>query len=159
MFYIVGLRVLSLLITSAIVIAFLFSASRLAYWLVKSPSMRATKMRMLLKPLLEGTNQDTATDTSNDGCQHGRQKRKCLIYRLHPIQSIQKLHPLLKTREWGIDNFTRTGEDRSTHQKKHHRNEHPETSAKGFVSSRPFPHWRPFSKSCHIRTIVDKLRR
>jgi len=33
-----------------------------------------------------------------------------------------------------------------------------ETSPKGFVPRRPFPHWRPFSKSCHIRTIVNKLR-
>jgi hypothetical protein len=33
-----------------------------------------------------------------------------------------------------------------------------ETSPKGFVPRRPFPGWRAFSR-CHIRTIVNKLRR
>lgn len=38
-------------------------------------------------------------------------------------------------------------------------NQYPNARPKGFVPRRPFPHWRPFSKSCHIRTIVNKLRR
>jgi len=157
MLYVVGLLALSLLITASIVIVFLFLASRFAYWLATSPSTKAAKIRTLLKPLLEGTNQDTATDTSNEGSQQGRQKHKCLIYRLHPIQSIQKLYPLLKTRERGIDNFTGTGEDRRTYQKKNYRTEHPKTSIKSFVPRRPFPSWRTFSQ-WHIGNIVNRLR-
>lgn len=39
-------------------------------------------------------------------------------------------------------------------------NQYPNAIPKGFVPRRPFPHWRPSSKSCHIiRTIVNKLRR
>lgn len=158
MLYIVGLLALSLLITASIVIVFLFLASRFAYWLAISPNTKVAKIRALLKPLLEGTNQDTTTNTSNEGSQQGRQKHKCLIHRLHPVQSIQELYPLLKTRERRVDNFTRTGEDCRTYQKKNYRTERPKTSVKSFVPRRPFPGWRTLSR-WHIRSILGRLKR
>jgi len=157
MLYFIGLLALSLLITALIVFAFLFLASGFAYWLATSSSTKAARIRALLKQSLEETNQDTATNASNDGSQQGRQKHKCLICRLHPIQSIQKLNPLLKPRERGIDNFAWARENLRTNQKKDYRTEYPKTSPKGFIPRRIIPRWLTFSQR-HIRTIVNWIR-
>lgn len=162
MLYFIGLLVLSLLITALIVFAILVLASGFAYWLATSPSTIAIQLRKLSKQPpkqpLEETNQDTATNTSYDGSQQGGQKYKCLIYRLHPIQSIQKLYPLLKASKWGIDNFARTRESLCTNQKKNYKTEYPKAGIETFVPRRPFPSWMT-SPFWHMGTILTRLRK
>ena len=152
--YVIGLLALSLLITAVIVIGILFLMSGFAYWLAISPSTKVAKIRTLLKPLLkgtnqvlEGTNQDATTDSSNEGREKGEQKHKSLVYRIYPTQSIQKLYPLPKTREWGVNNFTRAGEDMRTDGKEDDGAKYTKTSIEGSIPRGVL----------HIRNIVASL--
>jgi hypothetical protein len=166
MLHVIGLLVLSLLITTLIVFAVLILASGFAYWLATSPSTIAIQLRKLSNQPsnqpLENTNQDATTNPSNEEREEGKPKHKRLVHRIYSAKGIQKPHPLLEARELGVNNFASIRENMCTDSKENNGTQHPKANLEGFNPTGTFQRlYRYVSSSTprHIRTIVNKLRR